>query len=437
MLRTLFPRHPSARKDSCNGTNCLIKASWERHDDSMDCPKVSRESSRREYDTGSKKSSSLAMMAKKLSSLKAPGPLKSTLNATYLRQGVDGEDQAVLRESFLEFQNVHHQHTPTLASFHGIFDGYKGSDSASFLAAELQEYLKREIHEQEDEDTNRCDTGTTPSLTVADLEAALHDAFMRADEAYRLRIARDDDVSGSSVIVALMCSPNDTLVLAHMGTCRAVMYRDGDEGGQCIQLTQDHIRFTNKMEECRIQSVLDKSDFDGQLCLTFTRTFGAFEQCVALPEGIVLNEPEICSVRIEPEHRTSSFIILASSGLWNVLTNAQACEIVSQCLFVKAENRPDVAVMTLVKHASKLSDEDISASVICWPRDGGEATRASVQQTSKTASGILQLGAGIRAQNRSAVSSSRDSSLGVCEVSEENHGQSHVRLTATNPQYRS
>merc|ERR1719281_1800548 len=138
------------------------------------------------------------------------------------------------------------------------------------------------------------------------------------------------NVSGCTACVCLLQEERHARVLytAHLGDSRAVMAR----GGSATRLTSgtDH-KATDPLEGKRVieaggQIINDR--VNGMLAMT--RALGDFMlKMPQLPNDVVSNVPDITSTDLSAQ---DSFIISACDGLWDVVSDQQAIELVHQSL---------------------------------------------------------------------------------------------------------
>ncbi|GLT49296.1 hypothetical protein SLA2020_228630 [Shorea laevis] len=123
---------------------------------------------------------------------------------------------------------------------------------------------------------------------------------------------------GSTANVAILSLHH--IIVANCGHSRAVLCR----AGKAVLLSSDHK--PNRPDELeRIYAaggwLINRDGLLVNGILDITRAIGD-----NLLKGIIISEPEITITKREFK---DEFLILASDGLWNVLSNAQACQIVS------------------------------------------------------------------------------------------------------------
>ncbi|KAM3281226.1 putative protein phosphatase 2C 61 [Capsicum chacoense] len=164
----------------------------------------------------------------------------------------------------------------------------------------------------------------------------------------------DCSSSGTTAVVAIR--QDDDLIIANLGDSRAVLGRKTDEGIiEAIQLTTDlkpsvHSeaeriikcggRVLALKEEPHIQRVwLPYEDVPG---LAMSRAFGDF----MLKSYGIISKPDVSYHHISPNDQ---FLVLASDGVWDVLSNDQV-----------------VALVRATNNAAKASEAVARASLDAW-----------------------------------------------------------------------
>lgn len=211
-----------------------------------------------------------------------------------------------------------------------IFDGHMGHDVASYLQSHLFDNILKE-----------------PNFSTQPL-SAIKTAYDKTDEEI-LEKALVLGRGGSTAVTAILLNGR-TLFVANVGDSRAVLCKSGD----AIQLSIDHDPGTEKTEiENRGGFVSnipgDVPRVDGQLAVA--RAFGDKSLKIHLS-----SEPDVTEAIIDDE---SEFLILASDGLWKVMSNQEAVESIKHIKDAQA------AAKHLTEAAvSRKSKDDISCIVV-------------------------------------------------------------------------
>uniref|UniRef100_A0A6N2LTC0 protein-serine/threonine phosphatase n=1 Tax=Salix viminalis TaxID=40686 RepID=A0A6N2LTC0_SALVM len=180
----------------------------------------------------------------------------------------------------------------------GVFDGHGGPKAAEFAAKNLNKNIMDEV-------SSRCQAGT---------ETAIRNGYLTTDQEFLKQTVN----GGACCVTALIHQGN--LVVSNTGDCRAVMSR----GGVAEALTSDH-RPSRKDEKDRIEALGGYVDS----CHGVWRIQGSLAVTRGIGDGHlkrwVTAEPETRVLKIKPEFE---FLILASDGLWDKVTNQEAVDVI-------------------------------------------------------------------------------------------------------------
>lgn len=220
-------------------------------------------------------------------------------------------------------------------AFFGVFDGHGGAKAAEFAANNMDRNIMKEV-------TRRC---------KEEIEEAVKDGYLTTDAEFL-----KEGASGGTCSVTALIREGD-LVVSNAGDCRAVLSREG----VAEALTVDH-RPSREDERDRIE-----------------RTGGYVDNChgvwriqgsLAVSRGLgdqhlkqwVVAEPETKVIRIRPE---CEFLILASDGLWDKVSNQEAVDVCRPSFVGIANPEPFSACKKLVDlSVTRGSTDDISVMVI-------------------------------------------------------------------------
>ncbi|KDP44738.1 hypothetical protein JCGZ_01238 [Jatropha curcas] len=221
-------------------------------------------------------------------------------------------------------------------AFFGVFDGHGGAKAAEFASKNLQKNILAEV-------SNRCEE--------EGIEMAIKNGYLTTDREFL-----NQSVGGGACCVTALIHNGD-LVVSNAGDCRAVMSR----GGVAEVLTSDH-QPSRQDERERIESLggyVDCSHGVWRIQGTLAVTRGIGDRNL---KQWVIAEPETKVLRIKPD---CEFLILASDGLWDKVTNQEAVDIVRPlCIGIK---KPEL--FSACKKLTELSQrrgsiDDISVLII-------------------------------------------------------------------------
>ncbi|CAL1374575.1 unnamed protein product [Linum trigynum] len=214
-------------------------------------------------------------------------------------------------------------------SFFGVFDGHGCSHVAMKCKDRLHEILEEEIKSYGQE--NSIEWKETMERSFAKMDGEVGDWC--TDEAAKATACRCElqtpqcDAVGSTAVAAVVTP--DKIVVSNCGDSRAVLCRNG----VAVPLSSDH-KPDRPDELLRIQAAGGRVIYwDGP------RVLGVLAMSRAIGDNYlkpyVIPEPEVTvTERIGDEE----CLILASDGLWDVVSNDTACGVVRMCL--RAQKRP-------------------------------------------------------------------------------------------------
>lgn len=215
-------------------------------------------------------------------------------------------------------------------AYAAVFDGHNGASAAEHAADRLHHVLAAEP-------AIRTCTGEGPPATAQQEEervaAALIHSFESVDREIMTRCRLEGTKGGATGLVLLRTGSH--LYAAHCGDTRAVMSRNGE----ALRLTEDH-KPNLPRERKRVESIGGRVDFarcwrvivdpgDGRPAsgLAVSRSFG--DPDFKEPLHLVTATPDVIRERLVPG---DDFVILASDGLWDVLSDSEACTVVRRHL---------------------------------------------------------------------------------------------------------
>jgi len=189
-------------------------------------------------------------------------------------------------------------------SFFGIFDGHSGHLCAEYISEHLPSYFEHNPNYPDD------------------IKTAAIEAFSACDLKYlKEEAAPQSNPDGCTACVVILWE--DVIYVINSGDSRCILCN----GGQCIEMSTDH-RPGNPTEEERIKKCggyVKNDRIRGRLAVA--RGFGAYpyKDKKTLGPRYVTVEPEI---KTFPITNDTEFIIIASDGVWDKLTNDEAIELV-------------------------------------------------------------------------------------------------------------
>ncbi|XP_020578486.1 probable protein phosphatase 2C 59 [Phalaenopsis equestris] len=211
----------------------------------------------------------------------------------------------------------------------GVFDGHGGARAAEYVKQHLFSNLIKH-----------------PKFNT-DIKSAIADAYNDTDSEFLRSENGQSRDTGSTASTAILVG--DRLLIANVGDSRAVICR----GGNAIAVSRDH-KPDQTDERQRIEDaggfVMWAGTWRVGGVLAVSRAFGD-----RLLKQYVVADPEIQEVEVDG---SLEFLILASDGLWDVVSNEEAVTM------VKPIEDPEEAAKTLLQEASHRGSADNITCVI-------------------------------------------------------------------------
>ncbi|SJM88508.1 probable protein phosphatase 2C homolog 1 [Zygosaccharomyces bailii] len=227
--------------------------------------------------------------------------------------------------------------------YFAVFDGHAGSQASKWCGSHLHTVVEKKLLADE----------------TRDVREVLNESFVSVDRQINSKL------SGNSGCTAAVCIlrwelPDDVdnqsadfsqhtrkLYTANVGDSRIVLFRNG----KSIRLTYDH-KASDVLEMQRVEKaggLIMKSRVNGMLAVT--RSFGD-----KFFDGLVVGNPFTTSVQLT---NNDEFLILACDGLWDVIDDQDACELIRDI------GEPNEAAKTLVRYALENGTTDnVTAMVV-------------------------------------------------------------------------
>ncbi|ETV71395.1 hypothetical protein, variant 1 [Aphanomyces astaci] len=226
------------------------------------------------------------------------------------------------------------------SSFYGVFDGHGGDGASEYCVASL------------------CSNVITDPAFAHDPKLALSRGFVKTDKDYIQladRYNKDDGTTAIAVVVR-----GDTIYVANVGDSRAVLIK---KSGDAVPLSSDH-KPNRPDERERVTNMGGHVIFWGvwrvEGILAVSRAIGD-----RMLKPYVIAEPEL----IETQRTEDDLcLVLASDGVWDVLSNADVARLVLQ------SETPQLAAKTIMEYSYQRGSQDnICALVVDLTRGGNHA----------------------------------------------------------------
>lgn len=217
----------------------------------------------------------------------------------------------------------------------GVFDGHGGQHAS--------EYVRRHL---------LATIANQSAFRNGDFVTALRRAFAVVDDALVKWLWERRNPCGSTAAVVLLV--DNVVYVAHAGDTRALLCRDK----MAFALTSDHTP-ARESERIRIESrggEVSRNPRGGPMrvngMLAVSRSFG---DVLLKPNAVVTSEPDVC---VEPLSPADEWLIMATDGLFDVMSNQSAVDVVRRC------TSPREAATKLVRLACTGPDSGDNVSVL-------------------------------------------------------------------------
>jgi len=208
-------------------------------------------------------------------------------------------------------------------------------------------------------------------LKKKQLKRALEAAFITTDSRFCAAAEKDKTTDGTTAVSCLIAAvdvktPEDdkpkkerVMVFANAGDSRVVLSRKG----KAKQITTDHKPSSDKERERieRYGGIVLRGSVNG--VLGCSRSIGDYELKDKQPieENIITSKPDVWKFVISPD---MEFFIMACDGVWDVLANDTAVDVVRKVL-LETKLDADKAAEALVRSAfNNKSMDNLSALVV-------------------------------------------------------------------------
>lgn len=201
------------------------------------------------------------------------------------------------------------------AHFFGVYDGHGGSQVANFCSERLHSALAEEIEMVKAELID----GRSKDDCQDRWRKAFTSCFIKVDGEIGGGPNSEPvapETVGSTAVVALICSSH--IIVANCGDSRAVLCR----GKEPVALSIDH-KPNREDEYARIEAAGGKViQWNGH------RVFGVLAMSRSIGDRYlkpsIIPDPEVMFL---PRARDDECLVLASDGLWDVMTNEEVCDV--------------------------------------------------------------------------------------------------------------
>lgn len=251
--------------------------------------------------------------------------------------------------------------------FWGVFDGHSGWTTSATLRESLISYIARELNET----YKSAETSLPPNEAI---DLAIKTGFNRLDDeivhksvekvfkASSKAVAAEllqPALSGSCALLSFYDSRSNLLRVACTGDSRAVLGRRSDSGkwtatalsedqtggnpNEAARMRKEHPGEENVIRNGRVLGGLEPTRAFGDAVYKWSRDvagklrssfFGRSPSPLLKTPPYVTAEPVVTTTKIHPEK--GDFLVLATDGLWEMLTNEEVVGLVGQWIESRA-----------------------------------------------------------------------------------------------------
>ncbi|KAM6583508.1 hypothetical protein CsatB_010510 [Cannabis sativa] len=271
----------------------------------------------------------------------------------------------MLEDDHQNLDAINHYSTQSTAHFYGVYDGHGGNQVANYCRQRLHLALVEEIETAK----AGLHNGSKRESWQEMWKKAFSNCFAKVDAEVSSSATVAPETVGSTAVVALICPTY--IMVANCGDSRAVLCR----GKAPVVLSIDH-RPDREDEYERIEAAGGKViQWNG------SRVFGVLAMSRSIGDKYlkpwIIPDPEVMFVSRAKEDEC---LILASDGLWDVMTNEEACDVARRRILIwhkkhgdnlsgERGHGVDLAAQAAAEYLSKLalqkgSKDNISVIVV-------------------------------------------------------------------------
>ena len=246
------------------------------------------------------------------------------------------------RKVIEDFHTIHLNPSPQY-QFYGVFDGHNGNLASKYAASLFHKQLVQRLSDLDDDVMNDINWKDEVHSEMIDAFHDLHEGIMRAVKSSPGGVMRNSGTTATILYVT-----KHAVIVANVGDSRAVLSKGASFDGSvtAIQLTVDHV--ASSLDERKhieklggfVSSAGGIDRVNGTLAVS--RSLGDANLAPVLsriPHVVAMSTEDIrrqCEnneiiTSVEPNN-LPCFIVLASDGLWDVMSNEEAVEMVVQVM---------------------------------------------------------------------------------------------------------
>jgi len=222
-------------------------------------------------------------------------------------------------------------------SFFGVYDGHSGKTAAEYSRVHLHFNMIRD------------------ELFKTNIDGAIQNSYKRTDKDFNDLASREGMSSGTTAVTALV--RRDAIYIANVGDSEAVLCQNG----KATLISFAHLP-EKEVEKERISksggTVIWYGRWRVNGLLSVSRSIGDInlkDVCIPVPHIVELQRSE-----------EDDFLILATDGLWDVMTHQGACDFVTEQL--KTSQRKDISQLLVDEAMRKKTADNVVAVVLFFEK---------------------------------------------------------------------
>lgn len=283
--------------------------------------------------------------------------------------------------------------------FWGVFDGHSGWTTSATLRESLISYVARELNE-----TYKVTKGGLPTASAIDfaiktgftqlddeiVHKSVEKVFKSSSKAMSAELLQPA-LSGSCALLSFYDTRSQLLRVAVTGDSRAVLGRRSKNGkwtatalsedqtggnpSEAARLRREHPGEDNVVRNGRVLGGLEPSRAFGDAVYKWSREtttklkhgfFARSQSPLLKTPPYVTAEPVVTTTKIEPEN--GDFLVLATDGLWEMLTNDEVVGLVGQ--WIESEAKRSSSTSQFESAWSKIFGSSDKALPVEQSKDG-------------------------------------------------------------------
>lgn len=268
--------------------------------------------------------------------------LPSCLHAHYLLPTHSLSGYCDIQGRRTSIEDFHAIHLLPTQQFYGIFDGHLGNLASKYVASFLHKELFKRIDRLLVGNTSRHNWKEVVEDAAIESFATVHKNFLEA-----LAIAPYGFMDNSGTTATAAIITNSSLIVASLGDSRAIISsRNVDANGKpiltAVQLTTDH-QASNYEERIMVEGlggtivrVNGVDRVNGILAITRSIGDAKLQQYLSRkPQVLAMTREEVkdlCGKRNLSTEVNPCFLIVASDGLWDTVSNQEAVDMVAEVI---------------------------------------------------------------------------------------------------------